>query len=348
MSTIRTAVIGFGVAGRVFHAPLLTADQHFTLDAIVTGSPERQQAARLAYPAADVLTTAEELFGRADQLDLVVVATPNDSHASLARAALDAGLDVVVDKPVAVTAQQARELVEAAKAAGRVLTVFQNRRWDGDYLTLCDIIAQGQLGDIRQFDSSFEWWQPSIGTGWKDTTGPDAGGGVLYDLGPHLIDQALQLFGDVTDIHAELDRRKDGAISDDESFLSLHHASGVRTRLWMSTLAPAPRPRFRVSGSQAVFTSHGLDPQEAQSIDGRKPGETGFGLHDDARTAVLEGPEGARDVTLKAGNYQEFYRRLARALREGGPVPVDPSATIRSVEIIEEAILRFSSAVPMG
>ncbi|MFE7974443.1 Gfo/Idh/MocA family oxidoreductase [Streptomyces shenzhenensis] len=338
MSVIRTAIIGFGTAGRVFHAPLVAADPHYALSAIVTGSPERERAARHEYSETDVLADTDTLFARAREFDLVVIAGPNDSHAPLARAALEAGTHVVIDKPIAVTAAEAREITTAAREAGRVLTVFQNRRWDGDFLTLRDVIARGRLGEVRQFDSAFEWWQPDTGTGWKDLAGPDQGGGVLYDLGPHLIDQALQLFGEVTDIHAEHDRRRPDSRSDDDSFLTLRHVSGVRTRLWMSTVAPAPRPRFRVSGSRAVFRSHGLDPQEAQSIAGRRPGETGFGLHDDGRTAVVEGPQGAQNVPLRAGDYREFYRRLATALREGGPLPVDPNDSIRALEIIEQAI----------
>ncbi|MFC9429755.1 Gfo/Idh/MocA family oxidoreductase [Streptomyces sp. NPDC056987] len=338
MSVIRTAVIGFGTAGRVFHAPLIAADPRYSLDAIVTGSPERARAARDTYPETDVLAYTDTLFARADQFDLVVIGSPNESHAPLARAAIEAGAHVVVDKPVAVTSAEARAVAAAAKAAGRVLTVFQNRRWDGDFLTLREVVAAGGLGEVRQFDSAFTWWNPRVGTGWKDLTGPEAGGGILYDLGPHLIDQALQLFGEVTEVHAELDRRRPGGFSDDDSFLTLRHVSGVRTRLWMSAVAPAPRPRFRVGGSRAVFRSDGLDPQEAQSIAGRRPGEAGFGVHEDGRTAVVEGPDGVAAVPLRAGDYREFYRLLAAALREGGPLPVDPADSIRALEIIEQAL----------
>ncbi|MFI6698951.1 Gfo/Idh/MocA family oxidoreductase [Streptomyces sp. NPDC050509] len=338
MSVIRTAVIGFGTAGRVFHAPLVAANPRYALDAIVTGSPERAQAARETYPETDVIAYMDTLFARADQFDLVIIGSPNESHAPLARAAIEAGAHVVVDKPIAVTAAEARDIAAAAKAAGRVLTVFQNRRWDGDFLTLREVIARGELGEVHEFDSAFQWWNPQVGTGWKDLAGPDAGGGILYDLGPHLIDQALQLFGEITDVHAELDFRRSGGVNDDDSFLTLRHASGVRTRLWMSAVAPAPRPRFRVTGSRAVFRSTGLDPQEAQSIAGRKPGEAGFGLHDDGRAATVEGPEGAEAVPLRAGDYREFYRLLAAALSEGGPLPVDPIDSIRALEIIEQAI----------
>ncbi|AXG81925.1 Gfo/Idh/MocA family protein [Streptomyces paludis] len=338
MSVIRTAVIGFGTAGRVFHAPLIAADPRYSLDAIVTGSPERARLARQEYPGTGILAGTDALFAGSRPYDLVVIGSPNASHAPLAHAAIEAGSHVVIDKPIAVTAAGAREVVAAAKAAGRVLTVFQNRRWDGDFLTLRDVVERGELGEVRQFDSAFEWWSPRVGDGWKDVTGPSAGGGILYDLGPHLIDQALQLFGEVSEVHAELDRRRPGAVSDDESFLTLRHVSGVRTRLWMSAVAPAPRPRFRVTGSRAVFRSDGLDPQEAQSLAGLRPGDTGFGLHADGRDAVVAGPDGTDTVPLRAGDYREFYRRLATALHDGGPPPVDPADSIRALDLIEQAV----------
>jgi predicted dehydrogenase len=338
MSVIRTAVIGFGTAGRVFHAPLIAASASFSLNAIVTGTPERAQAARSEYPHAEVLPEVDALFDRAAEFDLVVIGSPNETHAALALRAIEAGLNVVIDKPVSVNSTEARSVVAAASAAGVVLTVFQNRRWDGDFLTLADVIARGGLGEVRQFESAFEWWNPELGERWKDTTRADAGGGILYDLGPHLIDQALLLFGPVEVMHAELDRRRAGAASDDDSFLTLHHETGVRTRLWMSAVSPAPRPRFRVVGSRAVFTSSGLDPQEPQSIAGRRPGDPGYGLHDDGRTALIEGPDGRVDVALRAGDHLEFYRRLAAALQDGSPLPVDPADSIRALEIIERAI----------
>ena len=336
MDAIRTAIIGFGTAGRVFHAPLVAADPRYVLSAIVTGSPQRSLAARQEYPGTEVIADTETLFAEAERFDLVIIGSPNDSHAPLAHAAIEAGLNVVIDKPIAVTAAEAREVTAAAKAAGRVLTVFQNRRWDGDFRTLREVIDKGRLGEVRQFDSSFEWWKPEIGSRWKDLATPDAGGGILYDLGPHLIDQALQLFGDVTDVHGELDRRRAGSVSDDDSFVTLRHVSGVRTRLWMSAVAPVSRPRFRVSGSEAVFRSEGLDPQEAQSIAGLRPGQDGFGLHEDGRAAILEGPAIAEAVPLRAGDYAEFYRQLADSLREGGPLPVDPADSVRALEIIEQ------------
>jgi len=337
--SIRTAVLGFGTAGRVFHAPLLDADPAFDLAAIVTRDPERRAAAAEAYPAARLLASPEEVFARADEFDLVVVGTPNSTHRPLALAALEHGLDVLLDKPIAVTATEADEVVAAAAAAGRTLAIFQNRRWDGDFLTLVDLLASGELGDVHQFESAFEWWKPDLGIRWKDTATPAEGGGILYDLGPHLIDQAIRLFGPVASVHAELDRRRPGAASDDDSFVALTHESGVRSRLWMSSVSPSNRARFRVVGSRAVATFMGLDPQEPQLIAGRRPGDAGFGSHDDGRAGLLASPDGSeREIPLRAGDYPEFYRRLAAALTDGSPLPVEPADSIAVLRLIEVAV----------
>lgn len=338
MDQIRTAVIGFGTAGRVFHAPQLDTSRRFSLDAIVATSEDTIAEARRRYPEAALYTDAADLFANADLYDLAVVATPNATHAPLAHQALAAGLHVLVDKPISVTAAQANGLVDAAHAAGLVLTVFQNRRWDGDFLTLRKAIAQGLVGDVRQFESAFEWWKPELGKAWKDSSSHANGGGILYDLGPHLIDQALQLFGDVVTVHAELDTRREGAAGDDDSFVTLHHASGVRTRLWMNAVAPANRPRFRVVGSTGVLTTWGLDPQEPQSIAGMHPSDPAFGTRDVHAEATIESPDGRTTLALEAGRYRDLYAGLAAAIVDGELAPVDPRDSIRALELIEHAI----------
>lgn len=341
---IRTAVIGYGLGGRVFHTPLIAADPAYELVAIVTGDPTRADEARSRYGAGIVVPDADALFAGAEALGLglVVVTSPNATHAPLAHRALDAGLDVVVDKPFALTADDARDVREHAEAVGRQVTVFQNRRWDGDFLTVRSLLASGDLGEARQFDSAFEVWKPALGPKrWKDGAPPAEGGGILFDLGPHLIDQALQLFGEVDveggGVHAELDRRRPGAVAADEAFVSLAHRSGVRSRLWMSAVAPAPRPRFRVVGSAAVLTIEGLDPQEAQLAAGLGQDDPGFGTNPDRPDGTLASPEGSRAVPIEAGRFGSFYRELADALRSGRPVPVDPRESEQVLRIIEEA-----------
>ncbi|MFO7690562.1 MAG: Gfo/Idh/MocA family oxidoreductase, partial [Cryobacterium sp.] len=193
---IRTGVIGFGLSGRVFHTPFLAANDEYSLDVIVTGDPGRRAHAEREHPGARLFTRPEDLFAHAETmaaLDLVVIASPPATHAPLAHAALDAGLAVLVDKPFTVNSVHGTELVDKADRLGLALTVFQNRRWDGDFLTLRALIEAGALGDVRRFESRFEWFKAGPGKAWKDAATPGEGGGLLYDLGAHLIDQAVQL-----------------------------------------------------------------------------------------------------------------------------------------------------------
>lgn len=327
---IRAGILGYGTGGRVFHGPLLAADPRYAVAAVVTSDPTRAEHARRAHPGVAVLRTAEELFA-AGGLDLVVVTTPPESHYELARTALRHGLAVVVDKPLAVLAEQGRELIADANRRGLLLTVFQNRRYDGDFRTVRRLIAEGALGEIRTFESRFEWWKPSGEKAWKAQAGPDRGGGMLFDLGPHLIDQALQLFGPVAEVHAELARYRNGEGADDEAFVSLRHESGVRSHLAMSSLAPVARPRFTVVGSKTGFVKSGLDVQEGQLAAGLRPGDPEYGREPEARWGRL----GTAPVPTEAGDYAAFYSGLAAALRSGAPPPVRAGDALAAVELIE-------------
>jgi predicted dehydrogenase len=334
---LRVGLIGYGLAGRVFHAPLIAACPELALAAVVTRDRERRDQLRAAHPEAAALDTPEELWARASSLDLVVVATPNRSHVPLARAALQVGLAVVVDKPFATTAAEARALVDEARARARLLTVFQNRRWDGDFLTVRKLLAEGALGAVHRFESRFERWNPVPRPGWRESGDPAEAGGLLFDLGAHLIDQALQLFGPVRTVYAELDRRRPGVVADDDAFVALTHASGVRSQLWMSKVAAQRGPRFRVLGERAAFTKHGLDGQEPAMAAGGVPGSAGWGEEPPERWGSI-GEEGAtRPVATEAGDYPRFYAAVAAALRDGTAPPVEPDDAIAGLAIIEAA-----------
>jgi scyllo-inositol 2-dehydrogenase (NADP+) len=334
---LRVGLIGFGLAGRVFHAPLIAATRGLALAAVVTRAPERRAALQARYPEAAVLDTPEQLWARAANLELVVVATPNRSHGSLARAALRAGLAVVIDKPFAASAGEARGVAAEARAAGRLLTVFQNRRWDGDFLTLRRLLADDALGPIRRFESRFERWSPVPRPGWRELGGVEEAGGLLFDLGAHLIDQALQLFGPVDRVYAELDRRRAGVVVDDDAFVALRHASGTRSHLWMSKVAARPGPRFRVVGERAAFTKDGLDGQEPALAAGEAPDAPGWGEEPPERWGRLGDADSARPIATEAGCYLRFYEAVAAALRSGGPPPVDPEDAIAALDVIEAA-----------
>lgn len=340
---LRVGLIGYGLAGSVFHAPLIAATDGLVLDTVVTSDPERQRQARAEH-GEDLHTVADAdaLFARADALDLVVVASPNRTHVELARRALETDLAVVVDKPLAARAAEAEELADLAERRGLLLSVFQNRRWDNDFLTLRDLIDQGALGDVWRFESRFERWRPHLKGGWRESGDPADVGGLLYDLGSHLVDQALVLFGPVDSVHAESDVRRPGARIDDDTFIALHHTSGVRSHLWTSATAANLGPRFRVLGSEAAYVKHGLDPQEDALRAGERPGRGRWGVEPESAWGVLGALENTKPVPSRDGDYPAYYAAVADALRTGGEPPVTAREAARALRVLEAA--RLSAA----
>jgi len=340
--TIRTAVVGYGLSGSVFHAPLIGADGRYSLDVIATSNVERQKAATARYPGVRTVHDGDAALARSADLDLVVLGTPPATHYPLAKAALEAGLDVVVDKPFAVTSGEGQELVALARQLGRVLTVFQNRRWDGDFLTLRKLLAADALGKVTRFESRFERWSPAIAKAWKAHATAADGGGVLFDLGSHLIDQALLLFGPATVAHVELKVRRADERADDDVFLVLRHHSGVLSHLTMNMLCAQQGPRFRVLGSVLAYTKNGVDPQEPCSVAGGSPLDEEYG-EEAPEWAGLLGRDGHLDaLPTERGSYPEFYRLLADKILDGGaksplPLPVDPEDAVETLKIIEQA-----------
>jgi predicted dehydrogenase len=246
-------------------------------------------------------------------------------------------LHVVVDKPLAPTALEGRRLIDEARVRARMLTVFQNRRWDGDFLTVRRLLSEGALGTPFRFESRFDRWRPVPKPGWRESSAPEEAGGLLYDLGSHLIDQALVLFGPVSHVYAELDRRRPSVEVDDDAFVALTHISGVRSHLFMSVVAAQPGPRLRVLGSRAAYVKHGLDVQEASLRSNRRLDPTGFG--EDPRDAwgLLGSGDDVKAVPTEAGSYQRFYEGVVATLRDGTPPPVDPADSVAALEVIEAA-----------
>jgi predicted dehydrogenase len=327
------ALIGYGTGGAVFHAPLISAAAELELAAVVTANPERQADVRSRYPWASVLDDPARVWS--GSYDLAVITTPNARHVPLARAALDAGLPVVVDKPVAPTAAGARSL-----AGGPLVVPFHNRRWDGDFRTVARLATEGALGRVLRFESRFTRWRPQIKPGWKETADPAAAGGVLYDLGSHLIDQAITLFGPPLDVYAELDVRRPGAAAADDAFVALTHAGGVRSHLWMSALSADLGPRFRVLGDHAAYTTYGLDGQEEQLRDGIVPGDRGYGVTPPEAYGLLGTPGKARPRRTEPGQDQDFDPQVAAAIRGEGPPPVSLDDAVTGLEVIETALER--------
>ncbi|GAA3142657.1 hypothetical protein GCM10017687_69300 [Streptomyces echinatus] len=292
---LRVGLIGYGLAGSVFHAPLIAATEGLALDTVVTSNPERQQQARAEFPDVTTAASPDELFDRVGELDLVVIASPNKTHVPLATAALKAGLPVVVDKPIAGTAAEARDLAALAEERGLLLSVFQNRRWDNDFLTLRRLLADGELGDAWRFESRFERWRPQTKGGWRESGDPAEIGGLLYDLGSHVVDQALVLFGPVTEVYAEAVVRRSGAETDDDTFIALTHANGVRSHLYVSATAAQLGPRFRVLGSRAGYVKYGWIPRRrAPCARAAAPTPSPTGAWRTSRCGVASGPVSPR------------------------------------------------------
>jgi predicted dehydrogenase len=330
----RIGIVGYGLAGSVFHAPLVAATPGLAVTAIVTSNPGRQEEAAKQYPAATTFPDPAALFSRARELDAVVIATPNPTHASLAEAALDHGLHVVVDKPLARSAAEGRRIVDASARARRLLTVFHNRRWDGDFLTVRKLIADGSVGDPVCLESRYERFRPERRDKWHENLSVDDGGGILNDLGPHVIDQALVLFGPPTSVYAEIASRRRDVTVDDDVFVALRFAGGQTAHLWISNIPRLLGPRFRLVGMRGVYEKRGIDPQEDQLRAGLRPGDERWGRTDHGR---LVGDAGDAPCETLPGCYEAFYAQLRDALAGRGPVPVDPDDAVRVLEVIEQA-----------
>jgi predicted dehydrogenase len=263
----------------------------------------------------------------------------------LARAAVAAGLAVVVDKPLAPTAADGRALVEAAVAAQVPLTVFHNRRWDGDMLTVRRLLGEDAVGPVTRCESRFERWRPSVrADAWRERGDPAEAGGLLFDLGSHLVDQALVLFGRPTHVYAEVERRRPGAAVDDDTFVALAHRDGVRSHLWMSTVAALPQARMRLLGLTGAYVKDGLDGQEEALRDGRRPGEPDWGREPPERWGRLARDGQTTQIETEPGAYERFYAGVERWLREGAPPPVDPADAVIGLEILEAALASAEAA----
>ncbi|MCQ9389825.1 Gfo/Idh/MocA family oxidoreductase [Brevibacterium sp. 50QC2O2] len=385
----RVGIVGFGTSGRVFHAPFVLEHPAFELAGVVTRDPaKRADLAELA-PRAEAFDTIEDLLaahaasdlvssstapaatGRRSGLDLLIVGSPTGLHAEHVRQAIEAGVTTLVDKPIAPTAAAARELFDLADARGVGLSVYQNRRCDDDFRAIKALVDHAAFGRVYRFESRFEWFKPAPGKGWKARTTAAEGGGLLLDLGPHLIDQAIELFGSVERVESvHLDRRAEGAVAEDDVRLDLVHTSGVVSELRMNGLAAVPGQRFRVLGTTGGLASAGLDPQEPLLKSGMLPGDaqytdpaaparaqrtatvSGTAVAEAARLATgTAGPDSTDpagstvagidaapvEIALPVSTYLDFYDRLAAWLGGTAPAPVTREQALAVMDVIEAA-----------
>ncbi|MDQ3996915.1 MAG: oxidoreductase [Gemmatimonadota bacterium] len=335
------ALVGFGYAGRVFHAPLIAATPGLTL--AVVGS--RQDATvRSSYPGVEVVPDPSAAVRHPD-VDLVVIATPNDTHAPLADAALRAGKHVVVDKPFTITLAEARALANRAAEVDRRLSVFQNRRWDSDFLGIQRELAAGRIGEVVELRSEFSRFRPEVRDRWRERPGP--GSGMWYDLGPHLIDQALVLFGPPVTVHADLQVQRQGGSTVDWFHAVLGYGRR-RVLLTSSMLATDAATRFLVRGTSGSLTKRGGDPQEAQLKAGATPGSAGWGRDADPLLLVSAEGDAPTEIATPAGDWRHYYAGIRDAVSGEGEAPVTPAQATTVMAVIEAGLRSWAEGWVVG
>lgn len=336
--TLRVALIGYGRSGQLYHAPFIEAVDGLDITSVVTGNPDRRAEALAKHPRASVHSTIDELFARTDDFDIVVVATTNDAHASTALRAITAGKATLIDKPLARSTHEAITIAEAARQSDVPVTVYHSRRFDGDFLTLQRLLSTKALGEVNRFVSRFDRWDPIVADGWRESADPALAGGRLFDLGSHLVDQALQLFGPADLLYSEVRHVRLGAVTDDDFFLALQHDNGVISHLGASLLAAEPAPRYRLIGTNGTYTKWGVDPQADQISKGVTPRSADWGADTSPRgRGTLTTATGTQSVDATAGDYCTFYEQFRDAVLGSVPVPVPLTDAVAVLEILDAA-----------
>jgi len=332
MDPLQVGLAGYGTSGSIFHAPLIAAEKRLRLAAVMTTRREKVQREN---PSVRIVSALRDLLDDLE-LKLIVVATPTSSHFEVARAALLAGKHVVVDKPMTVTVAEADELIRLASIQGLLLSVYQNRRWDGDFQTVRRIIDSGRLGTIFQYEAHYDRFRPWMKGGWREQALP--GSGILYDLGSHLMDQAIQVFGPLELVMADVFRQRDDSAADDYFHVVLKK-DRLRVILHASMFVLDPGPHYSVYGDAGSFLKYGMDPQEEQLRAGVRPGDLGWGLDVSDRPGVLTLADGSQQtIATERGKWESFYGGIADALTGAGKNPVDAVGPREVIALIESAV----------
>ena len=334
---IPVGLVGYGFAGQTFHAPVLAAVPGLKLAAVASGQPDKVRA---DWPDAAVQPDVHALLAAHPEVQLVVVAAPNAAHFPVARAVLEAGRHVVVDKPFTLDAGEARELAALAKSQGKLISVYQNRRFDADFLTLIEVLAEGRIGRPVFFESHFDRYRPDVRVRWREQKVP--GAGLWVDLGAHLMDQAVQLFGKPDSVQLDTAALREGAQVEDYFHAVLRWDRGphapLRAVLHATTLAADPAPRYIVHGTRGSYVKYGVDPQEDALRTGARPGGEGWGVDPDDGLLTLIGDTGQPEpgsVPTLAGDYTRYYAAIRDAIRGTGPNPVPPEQAVQLMELLD-------------
>ncbi|ENY6169685.1 oxidoreductase [Vibrio fluvialis] len=328
---VKTAVIGYGYSAKTFHLPFINALPELTLSAI---SSSQQAAVAADWPSAQWFGDANDLLDNSDA-ELVIITAPNDVHYPLAKRALQNGKHVIVEKPFVTRIEDGEELIALAAEKGLTLSVFHNRRWDGDFLTLQKLMAEGGLGDIKLFESHFDRYRPEIRQRWRELA--QDGGGILFDLAPHLLDQALALFGLPQAINAQCRMMRPGATTIDYYNLILHYPNHL-VHLHSNLYSPEPNLRYKVLGSLAKYEKYGLDPQETYLKEGKQPDSPQWSQEPASLYGQLHSEAGSETIATELGGYQLYFKGVADAIRLGTANPVPPEQALQNIALIEMAL----------
>lgn len=336
MTPISTALLSYGMSGDIFHAPLIAAHGGFRLSKIVQ---RKTATAQRRYPSVEVVSNIDDIL-RDNSIELVVINTPNETHYDFTVRVLEAGKHAVVEKPFTVTTQEADELIALAKKNNRVLTVFQNRRWDGDFLTLKQVVEKNLVGKIVEFELHYDRFRNYIEANtWKEETAP--GTGILYNLGSHMLDQVVVLFGMPLEVDARLGVQRPGGRVDDFYDIRLQY-NGFHVIVKSSYLVRESMPRYILHGTEGSFVKFGIDPQEQALKDGRLPGSAGWGAEPQTQWGTINTSIGGLHVSgtveTVQGNYLAYYNNVFEAIRNGAALAVKPEESRDVLRLIETCI----------
>lgn len=336
MEPVRIGVVGYGLGGRVFHTPLIASAPELELVGVVTRDADRRGQLEADHPGLPALDDLRALA--AAGAEAVAISSPSGTHTRLTDEALALGLHVVCDKPLALDAASAAASIAKAADAGRILTAFQNRRWDSDFLTARRILDEGTLGRVYRFESRFERWSPGAPRAWwRAELPPEEGGGVRLDLMTHLADQAVQLFGPVSRVYAEIATRRSASTADDDVVALLTHADGTSSELYANTMSGDPSRRMRLLGTEGAYVVGGVDGQEEALRQGRTPASEGSLWGREPQTSwgrVVRGNE-VTTIPTERGRWDLFYPAFAAAVRGQGPLPVDPAEALGVLRVLD-------------
>lgn len=328
---VKTAVIGYGFSAKTFHLPFIKALPELELSAI---SSSQQASVEADWPQAKWFADANELLDNSDA-ELVIITAPNDVHYSLTKRALENGKHVIVEKPFVTRVEEGEELIALAEEKGLVLSVFHNRRWDGDLLTVKKLIDEGRLGEVKLFESHFDRYRPEVRQRWREMSAD--GGGILFDLAPHLLDQALMLFGMPQAINAQCRNMRPGSTTNDYFNLILHYPEHL-VHLHGNMYSPEPNLRYKVLGTLGKYEKYGLDPQEQCLKDGVEPNASGWAKEEETSYGKLYLENESHTITTKHGCYEMYFKAVASAIRLGTENPVPATEALKNITLIQMAM----------